>query len=112
MKPFRDVIVANLLMYYDDMKAVLGNDSLIINKMQRSAAAVDVSLWQLSEWGNEIRKQWQVENTHNFARMDATEVERLTKNLEIEQKIAVEQLEVNKRQERRLESVEKKWVRF
>ena len=105
-------MVANLLMYNDDMKAILGNDSLIINKMQRSAAAVDVSLGQLLEWGNKIRKQWQVENAHNFARMDATEVERLTKNLKIVQKIAVEQLEVNKRQERRLESVEKKWVRF
>ena len=44
--------------------------------------------------------------------MDTTEVERLTKNLEIVQKITVEQLEVNKRQDRRLDSVEKKWVRF
>lgn len=51
LKDYRDVLVASLLMYYNQVKAALGNESPIIKTMCLAAINVGSDIATMAQWG-------------------------------------------------------------
>jgi hypothetical protein len=86
LKPVRDVLVASLLRYYDE----IDEKSLVSQKIRNAAIRVNVSSNQVKLWGQLVKDRFMVANAQNFGNTGGTDVERLSTALTMVQKSCAE----------------------
>lgn len=79
LKDYRDVLVASLLMYYNQVKAALGNESPIIKTMCLAAINVNSDIATMAQWGEKVRDRFIVQNAANIGGVDGNAEERYAK---------------------------------
>ena len=67
LKPFRNVMVASLLMYHEEVKEVLQDDALIVKTLNAAAIRCDIRLAELRDWGESVKTQFVLQNAANKA---------------------------------------------
>ena len=58
LKDYRDVLVASLLMYYNQVKAALGNESPIIKTMCIASINVGSDIATMAQWEKAVRDRF------------------------------------------------------
>mmetsp|Transcript_19499 Transcript_19499/g.42365 ORF Transcript_19499/g.42365 Transcript_19499/m.42365 type:complete len:741 (+) Transcript_19499:209-2431(+) len=93
LHPFRDIMVASLLMYYDDVSKTLGSKSLLIASMHIAANDVGIKGIRstLSAWGKAILTRFRVTNAHNLGDVGDSDEKRFGKMVSELQRNWVEQ---------------------
>lgn len=83
LKDYRDVLVASLLMYYEQVLASLGKDSPIIKTMRLAAINVGSDIATLAQWGEAVRDRYIVQNAANIGGGDGNAEKRYAKALSL-----------------------------
>jgi len=89
MKEFRNVLVASLLRFYDDVLRV-DRSCLVIQKMRAAAIRTGVNVMELKSWGQLVKDAFVTANAQNFSNCGGTESEQLSAALTVLQKSSVQ----------------------
>ena len=79
LKPFRDAMVATLLMYYQETKTALGTGSPIIRAIHRAALESSIELGHLPQFSKLIMERFKIVNAKNMAADNDEAIENLTR---------------------------------
>jgi len=83
LKNYRDVLVASLLMYNEQVVAALGKDSPIVKTMRLAAINVGSDIATMARWGEAVRDRFIVQNAANIGGGDGNVEERYAKALSL-----------------------------
>ena len=77
LRDYRDVLVATLLMYHEQVVALLGNKHPLVNTMNLAAIHAGITIDIMAEWGKKVRERFIVQNAANIGAYGESEEERL-----------------------------------
>jgi hypothetical protein len=66
LKQFRNVMVASLLMYHENVQEELGIDALVVRKVHAAAQRRGITASTIRAWGSMIKDQFVVQNARNL----------------------------------------------
>mmetsp|Transcript_28891 Transcript_28891/g.44624 ORF Transcript_28891/g.44624 Transcript_28891/m.44624 type:complete len:533 (-) Transcript_28891:285-1883(-) len=106
----RNVMVATLLRYFDDVYNEMkkGRDSLLILTLHNAAIACEIDFGTIRDWGKEVKEDFITKNAQNFGNSTGSDSERISKALTILQESCSNLHERQKRQEALIKTLLKK----
>jgi hypothetical protein len=73
LKPFRDAMLASLLMNHEQFSNTYGRDHPVVDTLNGVAAAMSISVPTLCAWGKQIGEEFRQKNDNNFDASGGTE---------------------------------------
>jgi hypothetical protein len=63
LKPFRNAMLASLLMYHDSLRAKYGREHLIVQTLEAAATRLNITTATLRDWGKKIEQKLREKNS-------------------------------------------------